>query len=71
MELTSASWRKASRSTGNGGACVEVADLPGSIAVRDSKDPHGPHILLTRDDFQHLAKAIKKIQRGSEPHRCT
>ncbi|MEU5782284.1 DUF397 domain-containing protein [Micromonospora lupini] len=43
MELNGARWRKSSRSSGNGGACVEVADnLPGVIGVRDSKDPSGP-----------------------------
>ncbi|MGH3421601.1 MAG: DUF397 domain-containing protein, partial [Streptosporangiaceae bacterium] len=41
MDLTRAVWRKASAS-GNGN-CVEVAvNLTGVIAVRDSKDPHGP-----------------------------
>ena len=48
MDLSRASWRKASRSNANGGACVEVADnLPGAVAVRDSKDPTGP--VLTFD----------------------
>lgn len=43
MDLSRATWRKATRSTNNGGACVEVADnLPGVVAVRDSKDPSGP-----------------------------
>ncbi|WP_406039061.1 DUF397 domain-containing protein [Micromonospora sp. NBC_00898] len=43
MELTGARWRKSSRSSGNGGDCVEVADnLPGLVAVRDSKNPTGP-----------------------------
>ncbi|MCM0677880.1 DUF397 domain-containing protein [Micromonospora phytophila] len=43
MDMTGAQWRKASRSSTNGGACVEVADnLPGVVAVRDSKDPAGP-----------------------------
>jgi len=43
MELTGAIWRKSSRSSGNGGNCVEVADtLPGVVGVRDSKDPAGP-----------------------------
>ncbi|MEU5933734.1 DUF397 domain-containing protein [Micromonospora sp. NPDC047187] len=43
MELNGARWRKSSRSSGNGGACVEVADnLPGVVGVRDSKDPTGP-----------------------------
>ncbi|SCL18069.1 protein of unknown function [Micromonospora nigra] len=43
MELSGAKWRKSSRSSGNGGDCVEVADnLPGVVAVRDSKDQAGP-----------------------------
>ncbi|WP_203860502.1 DUF397 domain-containing protein [Plantactinospora mayteni] len=43
MDLSSAEWRKSSRSGTNGGECVEVADnLPGVVAVRDSKDPAGP-----------------------------
>jgi len=48
MELTGARWRKSSRSSGNGGNCVEVADnLPGLVAVRDSKDPSGPALTFT------------------------
>ncbi|MUN35766.1 DUF397 domain-containing protein [Actinomadura litoris] len=61
MDLTSLKWRKASSSTGNGGACVEVARPPGHIAVRDSKDPSGPYLLLTRDDFHHLTRTIKNL----------
>jgi hypothetical protein len=42
MELTGARWRTATRSTNNGGDCVEVADnLPGRVLVRDSKDRAG------------------------------
>ncbi|MBM0229494.1 MULTISPECIES: DUF397 domain-containing protein [Micromonospora] len=48
MELTGARWRKSSRSSGNGGNCVEVADnLPGLVAVRDSKNPTGPALTFT------------------------
>ncbi|MER7458460.1 DUF397 domain-containing protein [Micromonospora sp. NPDC126480] len=43
MDLSSARWRKSTRSNTQGGDCVEVADnLPGVVAVRDSKDPAGP-----------------------------
>jgi len=42
MELTDARWRTATRSSNNGGDCVEVADnLPGRVLVRDSKDRDG------------------------------
>ncbi|GAB3814911.1 DUF397 domain-containing protein [Micromonospora zhanjiangensis] len=47
MELTGAMWRKSTRSSGNGGNCVEIADnLPGLVAVRDSKDPAGPTLVF-------------------------
>lgn len=47
MDLTRAVWRKASAS-GNAGNCVEVAvNLPGVVAVRDSKDPAGPALTFT------------------------
>ncbi|NDU77852.1 DUF397 domain-containing protein [Actinomadura sp. DSM 109109] len=49
MDLTNARWRKSSYSTSNGGNCVELADAAGTVAVRDSKDPDGPVLLLTRD----------------------
>ncbi|MFI6233729.1 DUF397 domain-containing protein [Micromonospora sp. NPDC050784] len=42
MDMTDARWRTATRSSNNGGACVEVADnLPGRVLVRDSKDRDG------------------------------
>ncbi|GAB3370978.1 DUF397 domain-containing protein [Micromonospora halotolerans] len=48
MDLTGAIWRKSIRSSGNGGNCVEVADnLPGVVAVRDSKDRPGPVLTFT------------------------
>ncbi|MEU6750676.1 DUF397 domain-containing protein [Spirillospora sp. NPDC046719] len=52
MDLTNLTWRKASRSGENGGDCVELADAAGAVAeavaVRDSKDPGGPVLLVTR-----------------------
>ena len=47
-------WRKSSHS-GDQGECVEVAALPaGGIAVRDSKNPDGPHLTLSRHAFRSL-----------------
>jgi hypothetical protein len=59
MELTGANWRKARRSAGNGGECVEVACLPGAVAVRDSKDPHGPKLAFSRDAWRTFAGRVK------------
>ncbi|MEU4713803.1 DUF397 domain-containing protein [Micromonospora purpureochromogenes] len=46
--MTGARWRRSSRSSTNGGACVEVADnVPGVVGVRDSKDPAGPALTFS------------------------
>lgn len=50
-DLSRARWRKASRSGDNGGSCVEVAMSPNSVAVRDSKDPTGPVLIFTPDEW--------------------
>ena len=43
MDLSNARWRKSTRSGASGGNCVEVAsNMPGVVAVRDSKDVTGP-----------------------------
>lgn len=60
MDLTNVTWRKSSRSGGNGGNCVEVALLSyDSCAVRDSKDPGGPVLAFTPNDWQAFTAAIK------------
>lgn len=38
LGLDGLAWFKSSYSAGNGGECVEVAALPGTVHVRDSKD---------------------------------
>lgn len=61
-DLSQASWFKSSFSNGQGGACVEVAsNLPGIVAVRDSKDLAGPDLAFTR---QAWSEFIWAIQRG-------
>lgn len=47
-------WRKSGRSNTSGGQCVEVADLAGSIGVRDSKAPDAGHLTLTRQAWATL-----------------
>lgn len=52
-------WRKSSYS-GNSGNCVEVAgNLPGIVAVRDSKDPDGPKLIFTPDEWRAFAAGIR------------
>jgi hypothetical protein len=60
MDLTGAEWRKSSWSGGNGGDCVEVArNLLGVVAVRDSKDPDGPKLAFTPDEWRAFAAGIR------------
>jgi hypothetical protein len=50
-EKTGLAWRKSSYSGGDQGQCVEVAETPSAIHVRDSKDPDGPSLTLGRAEF--------------------
>jgi hypothetical protein len=60
MDINDVTWRKASRSTSNGGGCVEVARFPASaVAVRDSKDPDGPKLVLTGADWRTFVAGVK------------
>ena len=60
MDLTHADWRKSSYSGTNGGNCVEVArNLPGIVAVRDSKDPAGPALAFTPADWEAFTAGLK------------
>ena len=53
-------WRTSSYSASNGGNCVEVARVPASaVAVRDSKDPDGPRLVFTPDEWQAFAAGVK------------
>ena len=64
-DVTGAMWRKSSYSSANGGACVEVAsNLPGVVAVRDSKAPAGPALAFTPAQWQAFAARVKIGQYG-------
>ena len=54
-------WVKSTLSFANGN-CVEVADLPGGeVLVRNSRDPGGPKLCFTRDEWVAF---ISGVQRG-------
>lgn len=59
MDLSQANWFKSSHS-GGGQECVEVAHLaPGMVGVRDSKDPTGPALFFTADDWDSFLAGAK------------
>ncbi|AKH82340.1 hypothetical protein AA958_08980 [Streptomyces sp. CNQ-509] len=52
-------WWKSSHS-GAQADCVEVGIVDErAVAVRDSKDPAGPALLLTRDQFAGLVDSVR------------
>jgi hypothetical protein len=66
VDLTGAEWRKSSYSSGNGGQCVQVArNLPGIVAVRDSKDQDGPALVLTADQWRAFVLGARAGQFGN------
>ncbi|GIM97965.1 DUF397 domain-containing protein [Paractinoplanes toevensis] len=54
-------WRKSTHSDGNGGSCVEVADLTdGGAAVRDTKDKGaGPILWFTAAEWDAFLGGVK------------
>jgi hypothetical protein len=58
-ELTGATWRKSRRSNSQGN-CVELAELvDGSVAMRNSRHPHGPALVYTRAEVEALILGAK------------
>ena len=51
VELDDAKWFKSSFSGPNCDNCVEVAFVGQATAVRDSKNPDGPALLFTPDEW--------------------
>lgn len=60
VDLSKAVWKKATRSTGNGGSCVEVAYVDGQVAVRDSKNPDGAVLVFTPAEWDAFVDGAKK-----------
>jgi hypothetical protein len=57
-DLRTLNWRKSSRS-GTRSGCVEVAHTSHAVAVRDSKDPGGPALLVSRAGFARFLNSLR------------
>ncbi len=58
-DLQGAAWLKSQRSNSQG-ACVEIARINAEIvAMRNSRDPHGPALICHRDAIVALMDALR------------
>jgi hypothetical protein len=59
IELSRAEWHKSSYSSQDGN-CVEVArNLPGLVAVRDSKQPDGAKLVVSRETWRIFLRGVR------------
>jgi hypothetical protein len=61
-DLARTTWRKSSRSSEQGGQCVEVAALwrpEQAIGLRDSKNPAGPVLAFTPSEWNAFVARVK------------
>ena len=61
-DLRRAQWCTSTHSA-NGSTCVEVAqNLPGIVAVRDSKDSVGPALVFTQDEWRAFIENVREAE---------
>ena len=59
IDLSRAEWRKSSHSSQSGN-CVEVArNLPGLVAVRDSKQPDGAKLVVSQQTWRVFLRGLR------------
>jgi hypothetical protein len=58
-DFSQAKWTKSTRSQQTTDQCVEVAAVPGHVGVRDSRDPAGPHLVLTSEEWRSFTHRVK------------
>lgn len=52
-------WRKSSHSSYKEN-CIEIAGLSHAIALRDSKDPNGPALVVSRSTFAQFVRQVRE-----------
>jgi hypothetical protein len=62
-------WRKSSFSGNGGGSCVEVADQPAHVLVRDTQDRTGPVLKISPGTWRRFADQVKRSLAPRHPKR--
>lgn len=60
MTTPAKSWMMSSRSSGNGGSCVEARRHEGLIEVRNSKSPDAGTVRFTVEEWDSFLDGAKK-----------
>jgi Domain of unknown function (DUF397) len=58
VDPTQVRWWRSSYSGANGN-CIEIGDFGDLVGIRDSEDPSGPIILLTRAEWRAFLAAVR------------
>lgn len=65
VDLSGAKWFKSSYS-GGGEECVEVTFIErGIVGVRDSKNPSGPALVFSSDEWSRFTASLAQEQLGA------
>ncbi|MGW3494142.1 DUF397 domain-containing protein [Streptomyces sp. NPDC001020] len=60
-DATELAWFKSSYSSGNeGDSCVEIASVPGTVHVRDSKNTEGPRLTFAADTWARFVPHVSE-----------
>ncbi|WP_433362391.1 DUF397 domain-containing protein [Streptosporangium sp. CA-115845] len=60
MDLSGAEWRKSTFSQGDNNNCVEIArNLPGIVAIRDSKAPDKLSLIFTSSEWPAFVSSVR------------
>lgn len=59
VDLSTAVWRKSTRSSAGCDNCVEVAFVGGAIAVRDSQNPQKGTLIFTPEEWDAFVAGAK------------
>ena len=53
-------WRKSTHSGQGQSTCVEVAEMPRGLAVRDSTDPAGPQLAFGGQNWDRFLSRVRR-----------